>query len=203
MKNKKHQQYIRIFKNPVLEALTRTSPLVTILVYIPLILFLLWTSSGNQIPFTKTVLIFIAGVFFWTFVEYFLHRYIFHFYSESNIGKRLHYIIHGVHHNYPKSTDKLFMPPVAGLAMSGALYLILSSFLGKLTFVFLPGLITGYLIYVFLHYFIHTSRPPKMFRKLWIHHHLHHHKYPERCFGVSTHIWDRIFKTMPPERVKS
>ncbi|MDQ3190202.1 MAG: sterol desaturase family protein [Bacteroidota bacterium] len=200
MEKENQPKTIRVFKNPLLEALTRTSPTITLLVYIPLVFFFSWLSYTVQIPLLKSVLLFLMGMFSWTLLEYLLHRFIFHFIRESETVKRLHYIMHGIHHHYPKSTDKLFMPPVPGLSLVGILYLVFNFFMGELVLAFLPGLITGYLIYVFMHYFIHTTRPPKFIKKLWIHHNLHHYKYNNLCFGVSTTLWDRVFRTMPPKK---
>jgi sterol desaturase/sphingolipid hydroxylase (fatty acid hydroxylase superfamily) len=196
-----NKEQLRVFKNPFLEALTKTSPLVTLLVYIPVIMIFLYLNFFiKEITLLSSAGYFTMGVFIWTFTEYLLHRFLFHFEGESDTAKRIHYVLHGVHHHYPRQKEKLFMPPVPGLALVFVLYLIFGLILKDAVFVFLAGLITGYLVYVFIHYFIHTTRPPRLLEKLWTHHFLHHHRYPERCFGVSTHIWDRIFRTMPPEK---
>lgn len=199
---KQRQKELRVFENPVLEALTRTSPFVTLLVYVPVMVFLLFLGSQNPIAIGRILLFFIGGMFFWTFLEYILHRFVFHYISESKTSQRIHYIIHGIHHHFPRNKERLFMPPVPGLAMVGFLYLIFSFFLGDMVYYFLPGLITGYLCYVFIHYFIHTIKPPKILKPLWTHHFMHHHRFPEKCFGVSTRLWDMAFGTMPPKKNK-
>ena len=43
----------------------------------------------------------LGGWLFWTLTEYWLHRLVFHFEPESGPGARLHWIIHGVHHDHP------------------------------------------------------------------------------------------------------
>ena len=56
----------------------------------------------------------------------------------------------------------------------------------------------GYLLYSFVHRATHVAKPPKNFKYIWKHHSLHHFKYPDKAFGVSTTFWDRVFGTMPP-----
>ncbi|MBA3900214.1 MAG: sterol desaturase family protein, partial [Bacteroidetes bacterium] len=147
-----------------------------------------------------SLLFFIGGMFFWTFLEYLLHRYLFHFTGETQTAQRIHYVLHGVHHHFPRNKNKLFMPPLPGLVLIGILYFIFKFIIGGYVFAFLPGLVTGYLFYVFLHYLIHTIKPPKFLEHVWTHHFMHHHRHSEKCFGVSTKIWDRVFGTMPPKK---
>ena len=52
-----------------------------------------------------------AATSFWTLTEYWLHRFVFHFEPEKGIGARLHWIIHGVHHDHPNDPLRLVMPP--------------------------------------------------------------------------------------------
>jgi sterol desaturase/sphingolipid hydroxylase (fatty acid hydroxylase superfamily) len=197
-----NQEQLRVFRNPFLEALTKTSPIVTIIVYVPVILILLYFNfqSGNSV--SQSFIYFGAGIFFWTFLEYLLHRFLFHFDSESKAGKRIHYVLHGVHHHFPRNKEKLFMPPVPGLMLVGLLFLFFSYLVGEYVYSLLPGIISGYLFYVFLHYLIHTIRPPKILKSWWSHHFLHHHRFPKRCFGVSSPFWDIVFGTMPPKNKK-
>ncbi|MDE0470592.1 MAG: sterol desaturase family protein, partial [Ekhidna sp.] len=69
---------------------------------------------------------------------------------------------------------------------------------GNLVFGFLPGFLIGYASYLWVHYMVHAFQPPKNFwRTLWVHHGIHHYKQPHRAFGVSSPLWDLIFRTMP------
>lgn len=195
----------QIFKNPFLERLTKTNPLQNILVYgtaiagmIFLALYQVGLSGWQVIGW------FLFGLFFWTFAEYMLHRYLFHWVTEAKWSQRFHFIMHGSHHQYPRDKERLLMPPVPGLIMAailfGIFYLIfwIAGF-PRLTFGFFPGFFTGYLLYSFVHRATHVMRPPKRFRKLWMHHSLHHYRYPDKAFGVSNTFWDRVFGTMPPK----
>lgn len=194
-----------IFQNPFLESLTKTSLKQNIIVYGSVILFLIYNAIViQQIPVLTFVGLFFFALFFWTLAEYLLHRYLFHWVSEHPFVKRFHFIMHGSHHLYPKDTERLLMPPVPGLIMASVLFCIfyvIFSLIGYpvLTWAFFPGFFLGYLLYSFLHRATHVMRPPKRFQLLWRHHLLHHYKYPNKAYGVSSPLWDYVFGTMPPK----
>ena len=195
----------QIFKNPFLESLTKTSPLQNIIVY--------GAAIGSLIAFAILRIglsplemfgLFLAGVLFWTLAEYLLHRFVFHWVTEARWSQRFHFIMHGSHHQFPRDKERLLMPPVPGLIMAlilfGIFYLIFWILgISTLTYGFFPGFFTGYLVYSFVHRATHVMRPPKRFKKLWMHHSLHHYRYPDKAFGVSNTFWDRVFGTMPPK----
>ena len=68
---------------------------------------------------------------FWTLTEYWLHRIVFHFEPEDGIGARLHWIIHGVHHDHPNDPMRLVMPPSLSVPLAAlfvyGFYLVLGS----------------------------------------------------------------------------
>lgn len=194
-----------IFKNPVLESLTKTNPLQNIIVYgiaIAMLIYMAIVQKG--IPFTLFFSLFVFAFFSWTLAEYILHRFLFHWINENKLVQRFHFIMHGSHHLYPRDTERLLMPPVPGLVMASMLFAIfyaIFSIVGypDYTWAFFPGFFLGYLLYSFVHRATHVHKPPKRFKYLWKHHSLHHYKYPDKAFGVSTRFWDRIFGTMPPK----
>lgn len=195
-----HAQRGQIFKNPFLEALTRTTPFVTFTTYGSVVLLFLFLSyRENALTVVSTIGLYIIGLAFWTFFEYLMHRYLFHLVSDSEAAKRFTYAMHGVHHEEPRDHDRLFMPPVPGLIIIGVVAFGVKLLLGIYAFAFLAGWLNGYLIYAFIHYKVHGQQPPKMFRRLWVHHNMHHYRYHDKAFGVSTMLWDRIFGTMPPD----
>jgi sterol desaturase/sphingolipid hydroxylase (fatty acid hydroxylase superfamily) len=193
----------RLFKNQYVEYLTKTHPLVIWGIYLPVIVFMFYYSCRviNR-PLTHVVLVFFAGMFFWTFFEYIMHRFAFHFIAENERAMKIVYIIHGNHHEYPRDRERLFMPPVPSLILSSVifsmLYFIAKWFGGsENAFAFFPGFMLGYLIYGSMHYAIHAWNPPyKWMKPLWRNHHLHHYKNEHLGFGVSTTLWDRLFGTM-------
>lgn len=194
----------RLFKNPLLERLSKTRPWVIYSIYIPFNVYLLiYSYTILQFKLHFITGLFIVAALSWTLFEYFAHRYLFHYEAKSEIGRRIVYIFHGNHHEFPRDRHRLFMPPVPSIIFALIVFGIIAAFSYLFTgtasyaFVFFPGFITGYLIYVSMHYAIHAFSPPRQLKALWRNHHLHHYKYPDKGFGVSSPVWDIIFNTVP------
>lgn len=193
----------RLFKNQYLEYLTKTHPLVIWGMYLPLIIFMLYfTATSLSYSVTQTALIFVAGMMTWSLFEYTIHRFVFHFFAESERARKIVYVIHGNHHEYPRDKERLFMPAVPSLIIASTLFAIMYviAWIFGVTggvFAFFPGFLIGYLIYGSMHYAIHAWNPPfKWMKPLWRNHHLHHYKNVELGFGVSSTLWDHVFGTM-------
>ena len=193
----------RLFKNQYIEYLTKTHPLVIWGIYLPVIVFMFYYSYlVLNLELTHVLFIFFSGMFFWTFSEYMLHRFAFHFIAENERAMKIVYIIHGNHHEYPRDRERLFMPPVPSLILSSVIFstmFFMAKWFGvtENIFSFFAGFMLGYLIYGTMHYAIHAWNPPcKWMKPLWRNHHLHHYKNEQRGFGVSTTLWDRVFGTM-------
>jgi len=195
-----------IFKNSFLESLTKTTLISNIIVYGTVVILLIYNALYiEKIEFTTFISLFTFALFFWTFAEYILHRFVFHWINENKFVQRFHFIMHGSHHLYPKDTERLLMPPVPGLLMATmlfAFFYVIFTLIGypNYTWGFFPGFFLGYLLYSFLHRATHVVKPPKQFKFLWKHHSLHHYKYPNKAFGVSNTLWDHVFGTMPPKK---
>lgn len=193
-----------LFENSFLEPLTKSPPHISAITYSLLGVGLLIVGVQLSIVdnFWIGAAIFLGAMFFWTFFEYFAHRYLFHldeYFPDSDFAQKLAFTLHGIHHEYPRDTERLIMPPVPGLMILGLLYLIYLLILGNYVYIFLPGFITGYLLYTRIHYKTHVTPVPSYLKSNYKHHALHHYKYPEKAFGISTTLWDRVFGTMPPE----
>ncbi|MEP6615500.1 MAG: sterol desaturase family protein [Ginsengibacter sp.] len=144
----------------------------------------------------KILFIFAGGIIFWTLFEYLMHRFFFHLAAQSNRTRRVIYVMHGNHHEFPRDRERLFMPPIPSLLISSLLFLMMYLVIGKNALAFFPGFILGYLIYGSMHFAIHAWKPPfKWMKPLWQNHYLHHYKNDEKGFGVSTILWDKIFGT--------
>ncbi|MEO6638916.1 MAG: sterol desaturase family protein [Ginsengibacter sp.] len=187
----------QIFKNQYLEYLTKTHPLVIWGMYLPAIILLPYYASANySVSMWQIILFFLAGIFFWTFFEYVMHRFIFHWVSDSPRARKITYVVHGNHHEFPRDRQRLFMPPVPGLLIACIIFLLFYLAINMFAFLFFPGFTLGYLLYGTMHYAIHSWRPPFNWMKaIWRNHHLHHYKSDSMGFGVSTNFWDRIFGT--------
>jgi sterol desaturase/sphingolipid hydroxylase (fatty acid hydroxylase superfamily) len=152
-----------------------------------------------QLDFTfpRILLVFAGGIFSWTFFEYLVHRFAFHYTANSPMARRIIYVLHANHHQYPRDRERLFMPPAPSFIIACSMFTLQYLLLGKTAFMFFPGFVLGYLMYGTMHYAIHAWHPPfKWMKPLWRNHHLHHYKEQEKGFGVSTTIWDRLFDTM-------
>lgn len=188
----------QLFKNPYLEMLTKTHPLVIWGMYLPVIIGFPW-HAADKFLFTSTIIasVFIAGMLFWSLFEYLMHRFVFHMVAESKRARKFIYVLHGNHHEYPRDKERLFMPPVPSLIISSLIFFAMYAIMGNYAFVFFPGFMLGYLMYGTMHYAIHAWNPPmKWMKPLWRNHHLHHYKNEEQGFGVSSTLWDHVFGTM-------
>jgi sterol desaturase/sphingolipid hydroxylase (fatty acid hydroxylase superfamily) len=178
--------------------LTKCHPLVIWGLYTPIIAYLLYRGY-SKFDFTVgyMVMIFLAGMFFWTLFEYIMHRFVFHYIAHSRRAQRIVYVMHGNHHEYPRDKERLFMPPVPSLILASIIFALQYFLMGSNVYMFFPGFILGYLMYGSMHYAIHAWNPPfKWMKPLWRNHHLHHYKIQEKGFGVSTTLWDHVFGTM-------
>lgn len=193
-----------VFENSFLEPLTKSPPYISAIIYTLTVIILLVIAYQMQVvdSFWNGALIFFGAILFWTLFEYFAHRYFFHideYFPESELASKLAYTFHGIHHEYPRDKERIIMPPVPGLMIVGILYGVFLLLLGSYAYLFMPGFITGYLLYTRVHYLTHTPPVPSYLKAHYRHHSLHHYKYPEKAFGISTKLWDRVFRTMPPE----
>lgn len=200
LKNKPHTKGTKsLFKNKFLERLTRTH------IAVPLVTFAIICSGLIYYGFDKSYLtagsavgLFVVGFFSFSLVEYFLHRYVFHLKPKTERREKFAYMVHGVHHDFPKDKDRLAMPIPLSLTLSTGFFFLYKLLMGNLVFGFLPGFLMGYAFYLWVHYMVHAFQPPKNFWKvLWIHHGIHHYKDQENAFGVSFPFWDFVFGTMP------
>lgn len=194
----KNKGQARLFKSDYLEMMTKTHPIVIYSMYLPVIIFMLYYGAAYKgVGAGKEALLFICGALFWSLFEYIMHRYLFHMIVESPRATRFVYTMHGVHHEFPRDRERLFMPPVPSIIVASVIFSIMYLIMGWNALSFFPGFLFGYLMYGSMHYAIHAFAPPKFMKALWRNHHLHHYKAPEKGFGVSSVLWDVIFRTVP------
>jgi dihydroceramide fatty acyl 2-hydroxylase len=192
-----------MFKSPWLDRFTRVHPAVPVLIFLPAILALFVVGVGRA-GFWNSVGLALGGYAVWTLTEYWLHRVVFHFEPEKGIGARLHWMIHGVHHDHPNDPMRLVMPPSASIPLALLFALLFYVVLGGHWFMpFLSGFLAGYLAYDMLHYHVHHHRPrTRVGRRLRELHMRHHFQDDERGFGISAPYWDRVFGTLPEKRAR-
>jgi len=195
----KNKGQATLFQSKQLEVFTKTSPQVILSIYMPIIMaMLVYSIAVLNAEWYRVFGYYVFGVVFWTFFEYMMHRFVFHHHSDDPKMQKVIYTAHGVHHEYPRDKDRLFMPPVPSLLIATILFSLFFFVFRRNAFMFFPGFLTGYLIYGSMHYAIHAMAPPFKFMKAWWrYHHLHHYKDPGKGFGVSSPLWDHIFSTVP------
>jgi sterol desaturase/sphingolipid hydroxylase (fatty acid hydroxylase superfamily) len=187
-----------MFESRLLDALSRVHPAVPVLIFLPaIVLMVAWSLS--RISLGGTIALVAAGYALWTLFEYWLHRLVFHFEPEGGLGARLHWIIHGVHHDHPNDPMRLVMPPAVsvplGAGVFGLVYLLggpdAAPALGA-------GFFAGYLVYDMLHYYLHHFRPRGPLSRMLRERHMRHHFQDDtKGFGISAPYWDDVFHTSP------
>uniref|UniRef100_H3CJN4 Fatty acid 2-hydroxylase n=1 Tax=Tetraodon nigroviridis TaxID=99883 RepID=H3CJN4_TETNG len=213
---------IRLFGNPFLEARTKTSWYWVPVVWLPIVFFLSWhcyttlaegttrivlTSVPDvSIPVHKYLFLplFLLGWFMWSFIEYCIHRFVFHMKPPAHNYYliTLHFLLHGQHHKSPFDGSRLVFPPGLASLVVGSFYLILSNILPDIVgiCVFVGGL-CGYVIYDMIHYYLHYGSPKRgsYMYSLKAYHVKHHFEHQRSGFGITTTFWDHPFNTVIPD----
>ncbi len=194
---------VRMFDNSVLESLTRIHFTVPLFIFIPVIFYFGYRSVFVfDLSWLKIAAYIILGLGVWTLTEYVLHRFLFHWKPPGRIGERMHFIFHGVHHDYPSDSKRLVMVPTVSIPLSALFYLLFKVMLGPLNVApFFIGFLIGYLFYDMTHYAIHHFNIKSKFWLEMKHHHmLHHYKDMNHGYGVSSKLWDLIFRSTFPDK---
>jgi sterol desaturase/sphingolipid hydroxylase (fatty acid hydroxylase superfamily) len=195
----------RMFDSDLLDKLSRVHPAVPVVIYVPEIAVLLGLAiSAGATSALGLVGLFVGGYLLWTLSEYWIHRVIFHFEPEDGFGARLHWIIHGVHHDHPNDPLRLVMPPSVSVPLSSLFLVAFWAVLGTpLWYGFGAGFIAGYLIYDMTHYHLHHHKPTtRMGKRLRELHMRHHFQDDTTGFGISAPYWDSAFGTHSPNAKK-
>jgi dihydroceramide fatty acyl 2-hydroxylase len=185
-----------MFESRWLDSLTRVHPAVPVLIFAPAIAAVTaWGLSRQSVPVVLGLAL--GGYLLWTLFEYWLHRLVFHFEPERGLGARMHWIIHGVHHDHPNDPLRLVMPPSVsvplGALLFGLIYLAFGPSYGPSVG---AGFFVGYLAYDMVHYYLHHFRPRGRLGRMLRERHMRHHFQDEtRGFGISAPYWDDIFGT--------
>lgn len=199
------QESVRMFKSGFLEKLSKVHFTVPLIIYIPVIIF--FSSKAFlqlQVTTASYILYFLIGLLVWSITEYLLHRFVFHYELKGKIGQRIHFIFHGVHHDYPSDRLRLVMPPAVSIPLALLFYGLFSLVLTKTQlYAFFPGFVVGYLVYDITHYAIHhVNFKSGIWKKIKKHHMLHHYSDPGKGYGVSSALWDKIFGSDFPKKEK-
>jgi sterol desaturase/sphingolipid hydroxylase (fatty acid hydroxylase superfamily) len=191
-----------MFRWPWLDRLSRVHPVVPPLIFGPAIVVLTAVALGGQSAL-RTLLGALGGYLLWTFSEYWIHRAIFHFEPEDGIGARLHWMVHGVHHDHPNDPLRLVMPPAVSVPLAALFLAAFVAIVGTpLGWAVGAGFLAGYLVYDMLHYALHHHRQPRtaLERRLRELHMRHHFEDETNGYGISAPWWDIVFGTFAQRR---
>lgn len=135
------------------------------------------------------------GYVTWGLLEYALHRWILH--GPLTVARRGHMRHHA-------NSTQLISTPIFVIVISATLiWLLLSVFLPRsIAAVFVGGMYVGYNCFAWIHHLQHhhaqfLSRF-SYFRRLTRRHILHHNRASVN-FGISTGVWDHVFRTCIPD----
>lgn len=189
---------MRMFDAPYLEIFSRTPWYVIPIVWVPVLIYNAMLAFEN-LNLMQVIICVILGMCLWTFLEYFLHRFIFHlelWIPDNRYLYTIHYVIHGVHHAFPMEKDRLVFPPVLGIPVYFLLYFVYGSFIPLfLCRGIAIGVIAAYIMYDLSHYYFHHEQPLAQLEYRKKYHMYHHYKDPNNGYGITTSFWDTVFGT--------
>lgn len=187
-----------MFTSRHLDRLTRVHPVLPLMVYLPIAALLL-AIAATRASLAVNAGLFGLGYLAWTLAEYWLHRLVFHGTFTRKSMQRLHWMVHGVHHDHPRDPRRLVFSPIVSLPIGLLLLATFRLLLGTSHWAgFAAGFVLGYLAYDMLHYHIHHGRPRTRILRGLRRRHMRHHFHDEKTgFGVSAPFWDHVFGTAP------
>lgn len=200
--NRQRRYGIKVMQSPLIERCVTTAHwTLPGLWAIPLVGYLLYRSGWveGRTPASIAAL-FLAGMLGWTFAEYWLHRWVFHLRPARNRRLRaIQFAMHGYHHEFPDDPRRLVAPPILAVPISAFLAaVVILSFPGHWP-PLLAGIFFGYLCYDWIHYYTHHGRPRSAVGKFMRRFHMeHHYKNANSQFGLSSPLWDLVFRSYRP-----
>ena len=190
-----------LFKSEFLNCFSRVHPAIPALIFVPVVVAMEWLGVDRGYGVLFLLLLSLGGIGIWTLTEYWLHRLVFHWEPDNAFGRRMHFIIHGIHHDHPNDKLRLVMPPSVSIPLAALFFLGFWAIFGNAAFPLFAGFIFGYLVYDYTHYYVHHFTPKselgKKLREQHMRHHFQDHRYG---YGVSSPLWDVVFGTLPRKR---
>ena len=191
-----------LFESDFLNFFSRVHPAIPAVVFVPVIVAMQWLADDRGLGGWELVLLTAAGIGIWTLTEYWLHRLVFHWEPDHAFGRRMHFIIHGIHHDHPNDKLRLVMPPAVSIPLAALFFAAFVLLFGTpAAFPIFAGLLVGYLVYDYTHYYVHHFVPRSALGKRLREQHMRHHFQDHRFgYGVSSPLWDVVFGTLPRKR---
>jgi sterol desaturase/sphingolipid hydroxylase (fatty acid hydroxylase superfamily) len=140
----------------------------------------------------------LAGIFTWSLAEYVLHRFLGHEFNTKVRFKKEHLKHHFLDNYFAPTKVKAL---IATIVVS-VTWLAITPLLGfKLACVYSTSFTGFYLYYEYVHRSLHVRQAKSKWGLFLREHHLHHHRRGIQAnYGVTSHLWDLIFKTYQSPR---
>lgn len=150
----------------------------------------------TALPIWQGLLAFAGGVLITTFIEYCLHRWIFHFEAKTKEQRFQHFLLHGYHHEFPNDPMRLVLPPIGIWPVAAIVGVVYYFVFGAYFWPVYGGTALGYIAYDWTHYYTHYFNPKRGPGK-WLkrYHMLHHFDSPNHRYGITSPLWDFVFGT--------
>lgn len=192
----------RMFETPLIERFSRVHWTTPFFFWLPILAYVSYHSFDVGVTVVPFVGLVALGTFIWTLSEYVLHRWVFHYIGPRPWQRRMNFILHGVHHDFPQDAGRLVMPLGASIPMAAVFYLFFRLVAGPVyAHPFFVGFGLGYLAYDGIHFAVHHFRMSSRVGK-WLkrYHMIHHHTGIAARYGVSSPLWDYVFRTTGEEQ---
>lgn len=194
---------VRMFKSNFLESFSKVHWTIPMFAYLPVVLFFGYKAAVEPGTSALTFIgMFVTGLVCWSLFEYVLHRWIFHYVPKAKWALRLHFIFHGVHHDYPNDVKRLVMPLSVSVPLALGVYFVLRAFMPSVyLYPFFSAFVLGYVFYDTVHYALHHFNfKGEFWKKIKKHHMLHHYSDSSKGFGVSSELWDKVLNSGFPKK---
>lgn len=186
----------QMFESRFIDAFSRVHPGVVPAIYVPASVATFWLALDAGVAVVSSVGLLLVGWLIWTLTEYWLHRTLFHWVPKTRWGEQFHFIVHGVHHKWPRDKYRLVMVPAISIPVYLLFAAVFVGLFGSYGWAMHTGFTVGYMCYDMTHYYIHHHAPKnRWFKALRKNHMLHHFKDHDTRFCVSNLLWDRVFGT--------
>jgi len=189
---------IQVFKNAFLEKwFAQAHPITPGIWFGPFVLYGLY--AGVVSLGWLALPLFALGLLIVSFIEYSLHRFLFHYMGEGQKGRLNHFLLHGYHHEFPNDPYRLVLPPIGIWPVAVVVGTIWWFVFGAYFWPVFAGTCAGYIAYDWTHYYTHYFNPKSGPGK-WLkrYHMLHHHDSPNHRYGITSPLWDFVFRTYLP-----
>ncbi len=174
------------------------NPIHLLLFVLPLLVYFAFQILKHSIDVQKVILCFVAGVLYWSFLEYVIHRFAYH---SRYPFRWLKYFLGSFHMYHHMDMSDRRVLNAGFLMIYGLIPIFLSPFiLMGLNFGLVSalglGLVSYYYFYECVHFILHYKVYETGYLGYIQRYHLYHHdRAPLKNFGNTSHLWDVLLGT--------